>query len=229
MDEPEVIAPVPIKTSIAQDVIRKYHKTPMTFYRLKDQYVDIVTNPNFLDSLLVIAALIAFSAAFPFYPITVIVILSVLLFIFTLRHAFLGMIILMLIIFPMLMYQTPALAYIFGLIMSMGLVFGYRHYRTFIYGAILIPLALSPLGYLFAMPALIFGVLIVGYKRAAFLVIIFVIGIVMLSAVTGVQNSGYISYNAQLAHTKVANSASTATSLCPTNRGPDYSYSAVMA
>ena len=67
-------------------------------------------------------------------------------------------------------------------------------------------MALSPLGYIFAIPALIIGVLIVGYKRAAFLVVIFVIGIVMLSAVTGVQNSGYISYNAQIAHTKVANS-----------------------
>ena len=55
------------------------------------------------------------------------------------------------------------------------------------------PLALSPLGYILAIPALIFGVLIVGYKRAAFLAAIFVIGVVMLSAVTGVQNTAYIS------------------------------------
>ena len=58
MDEQENNDHAPIKSSIAQDVIRKYHKTPMTFYRIKDQYVDIVTNPNFLDSLLVIAALL---------------------------------------------------------------------------------------------------------------------------------------------------------------------------
>ena len=70
-----------------------------------------------------------------------------------------------------------------------------------------IPLALSPLGFIFSIPALIVGVLIVGYKRAMVLSTIFVLGIVMLSAVTGVQNTAYISYNAQLAHMKVSNSA----------------------
>jgi SpoVK/Ycf46/Vps4 family AAA+-type ATPase len=195
---------VAIKTSIAQDVIRKYHRTPIALYRIKDIYVEVTSNPNFLDSVLVIAALISFAAAFPFYPLLFLAVLAVALFILTLRHAFLGLIALMLLIFPMLMYQTPALAYVFGLVITIGFVFGYRHYRTLLFGAILIPLALSPLGYIFAIPALIFGVLIVGYKRAIFLVAIFVIGVVMLSAVTGVQNSAYISYNAQLAHSKLA-------------------------
>ncbi|MGI0100406.1 MAG: AAA family ATPase [Candidatus Micrarchaeaceae archaeon] len=196
-----------VKGSIAQDVIRKYHRTPMLFYRIKDTYVDVVTNPNFLDSLLVIAALVAFSAAFPFYPLALLVILAIVLLVFTLRHAFLGFVLLMLMIFPMLAFQAPALAYVFVIVMTMGLVFGYRHYRTLIFASILVPLALSPLGFIFSIPALIIGVLIVGYKRAAFLAVVFVIGIVMLSAVTGVQNTAYISYNAQIAHTKVSNGA----------------------
>lgn len=207
MVEQENVEGVAVRGSISQDVIRKYHRTPMAFYRIKDQYVDIVTNPNFIDALLLIAALVAFGAAFPFYPIIVLVILAIVLFIFTLRHAFLGFILLMVMVFPMLMYQTPALAYIFLLVMTMGLLFGYKHYRTFTFGAILIPLALSPLGYIFSIPALIIGVLIVGYRRAAFLALMFVIGIVMLSAVTGVQNSAYISYNAQVAHTQVSGDA----------------------
>jgi transitional endoplasmic reticulum ATPase len=205
MAGPENNNEVAITGSIAQDVIRKYHRTPMAFYRLKDQYVEIVTNPNFLDALLVIAALIAFGSAFPFYPVIILLILAVILFIFTLRHAFLGLILLMIMVFPMLMFQTPALAYIFLIIMTMGFVFGYRHYRTFIFAAILLPLALSPLGFIFSIPALIIGVLLVGYKRAAVLAVIFVIGVVMLSAVTGVQNTAYLSYNAQIAHTKVSN------------------------
>jgi transitional endoplasmic reticulum ATPase len=207
MDEPEN-EEVAVKGSIAQDVIRKYHRTPIALYRIKDIYVEVVSNPNFLDSILIIAALIAFAAAFPFYPFVFLIVLAVALFILTLRHAFLGLIALMLLIFPMLMYQTPALAYVFGLVMTIGFVFGYRHYRTLLFAAILIPLALSGLGYIFAIPALIFGVLIVGYKRAAFLGAIFIIGIVMLSGVTGVQNSGYISYNATLAHSKLAGNPS---------------------
>lgn len=206
MNEPEQESDVQVKGNIAQDVIRKYHRTPIALYRIKDIYVDVTTNPNFLDALLVIAALIAFSAAFPFYPVIFLLILAVALLVVTLRHAFLGLIVLMVLIFPMLMYQTPALAYIFVILMTMGLVFGYRHYRTMIFSAILVPLALSPLGYIFLIPALILGVLIVGYKRASLLAFVFVIGVVMISAVANVPNSGYIVYNAQLAHMKVANS-----------------------
>ena len=197
---------VSIKGSISHDVIRKYHSAPIALYRIKDTYVDITTNPNFFDSLLVIAALIAFAAAFPFYPIIVLLILALVLFIFTLRHAFLGLIILMLLIFPMLMYQTPALAYIFLLLMTMGFVFGYRHYRTLVFAMILVPLALSSLGYILAIPFLIFGVLIVGYRRAMVLAAIFVLGVVMLSAVTAIQNTAYIAYDAHLAHSSIPNS-----------------------
>ncbi len=195
-----------ISSSISQDVIRKYHSVPIALYRIKDIYVDITTNPNFFDSVLVIAALLAFGAAFPFYPILILALLAVILFIFTLRHAFLGLIVLMLLIFPMLMYQTPALAYIFLLFVTLGFVLGYRHYRTLIFAMILVPLSLSPLGYILAIPVLIFGVLIVGYKRAIALTVIFVIAVVMLSAVTGIQNSAYIAYNAQLAHSVISNS-----------------------
>ncbi|MDE1871364.1 MAG: AAA family ATPase [Candidatus Micrarchaeota archaeon] len=195
---------VSIRSNISKDVIRKYHRAPMALYRIKDVYADVTTNPNFVDSLLVIAALIAFGGAFPFYPIIMLALIAFALFIVTLRHAFLGLIVLMAVIFPMLMYQTPSLAYIFIMIMSIGLVFGYRHYRTFIFAAILLPLALSPLGYIFAIPTLIIGVLIVGYRRSAFLGVLFVLGVVMLSGVTGVQNTGYISYNAQIAHNKLA-------------------------
>jgi hypothetical protein len=95
---------VSVQGSISHDVIRKYHSAPIAIYRIKDTYVDITSNPNFFDSLLVIISLIAFAAAFPFYPILILAVLAIVLFIFTLRHAFLGLIILMVLIFPMLMY-----------------------------------------------------------------------------------------------------------------------------
>lgn len=205
MVDQEKDSDVVVKGSIAQNIIRKYHRTPIAFYRLKDLYVDVTTNPNFLDSLLVIASLIAFSAAFPFYPFIILGLLVIALFIVTLRHAFLGLIVLMLLIFPMLMYQTPALAYVFVIVMTIGLVFGYRHYRTFIFALILIPLAFSTLGYLFAIVTVIVGVLTLGYKRASVLVLITVLAIVMISGVTGIQNKNYIFYNAGIANQKVSN------------------------
>ena len=194
-----------VKGNIAQDVIRKYHRTPMLFYRLKDVYVGVTSNPNFFDAVLIIAAFIAFASVFPFYPLIIFAILAVVLFSITLRHAFLGLIILIVMVAPMLFYQTPSLAYLFGIIVPVGLIYGYKHYRTFILAAILLPLALSySLGPILAIPAFIISVLIIGYRRGLLLGIIFVIGVVMLSAVTGIQNSAYISYNAQLAHTSVA-------------------------
>jgi SpoVK/Ycf46/Vps4 family AAA+-type ATPase len=206
MAQQESTEEVAVRSNIARDIIRKHRFTPMALYRIKDLYVDVTTNPNFIDALLVLASFIAFAAAFPFYPFIILAALCIVLFIGTLKHSFLGLILLMVMTFPMLMYQTPALAYVFLLIMVGALVYGYRHYRTMIFALILVPLALSTLGYLFAIPALILGALIVGYKRAGVLSIIFVIGVVMLSAATGVQNSAYISYNAQIAHTKVSGS-----------------------
>lgn len=206
MAQTESTEEIAVKSNIAKDIIRKGRFTPMALYRIKDLYVEVTTNPNFIDALLVLTAFIAFASAFPFYPLILLAALCIALFIGTLKHSFLGLILLMVMTFPMLMYQTPALAYVFLLIMVGALVYGYRHYRTMIFGLILVPLALSTLGYLFAIPALILGALIVGYKRAGLLSIMFVIGVVMLSAVTGVQNSAYISYNAQAAHLKVSGS-----------------------
>ncbi len=193
-----------IKGSISKDVIRKYRMTPMALYRIKDLYLEVTTNPNFLDAVLMVAALIAFASAFPFYPMIALVVLIIILFTFTLRHAFLGLCLLMVMAIPMLMYQAPSLGYVFLILMTVGLVFGYRHYRVFTFAAILLPLALSPLGSFLAIPVLIIGVLVVGYRRAIPLALIFVIGVVMLSAVTGVQNSAWISYNAFIAHKAVS-------------------------
>ncbi len=195
-----------ITSSISKEVIRKYHRTPLALYRVSDLYEEVVSNPNFFDAVLFIFSLIAFAAAFPFYPFIVIAVLAAALLVFTLRQPFLGLVLLMIMIFPMLMYQTPALAYIFVIVMTVALVFGYRHYRTLSFAAILVPLALSPLGYILSIPAFILGVLVVGYKRAIVLTVIFVLAIVMLSAVTNVQNSAYISYSAITGYMKNSNS-----------------------
>ena len=141
-----------VHSKISHDVIRKSHAVPIMFYRIGDMAEDIFSNPNFLDSLLALMALIAFAAAFPFYPWIVLAVLAVVLFAFTLRHAFLGFIILMLMVFPMLAYQVTSLSYLFIFAMTLGLVFGYRHYRTLMFCTILVPLALSSLGYILAIP-----------------------------------------------------------------------------
>ncbi len=197
-----------VHSKISHDVIRKSHAVPIMFYRIGDMAEDIFSNPNFLDSLLALMALIAFAAAFPFYPWIVLAVLAVVLFAFTLRHAFLGFIILMLMVFPMLAYQVTSLSYLFIFAMTLGLVFGYRHYRTLMFCTILVPLALSSLGYILAIPVFIVAILVVGYKRALVLTAVFVIGVVMISGVTGIQNSAYITYSASKAQSILAASAS---------------------
>ena len=199
-----------VHSKISHDVIRKSHAVPIMFYRIGDMAEDIFSNPNFLDSLLALTALIAFAAAFPFYPWILLAVLAVVLFAFTLRHAFLGFIVLMLMVFPMLAYQVTSLAYLFIFAMTLGLVFGYRHYRTLMFCTILVPLALSSLGYILAIPVFIIAILVVGYKRALVLTAIFIIGVVMISGVTGIQNSAYIIYSASKAQSTLSVSASSA-------------------
>ncbi len=199
-----------VHSKISHDVIRKSHMMPVMFYRVGDIAEDISSNPNFLDSLLAFIALIAFAAAFPFYPWVVLAVLAVALFAVTLKHAFLGFIVLMLMVFPMLAYQVTSLSYLLIFAMTLGLVFGYRHYRTLMFCTILVPLALSSLGYILAIPVFIIAILVVGYKRALVLTAIFVIGVVMISGITGIQNSAYITYSAGREQAALAGSGSVA-------------------
>ncbi|HVC58580.1 MAG TPA: AAA family ATPase [Candidatus Acidoferrales bacterium] len=193
---------------ISTEIIRRRSIKPLLFYRLQNLWLEVTSNNNFLDALLILFAFIAVTTAMPAYPVALLVLLIIVLFAATLYHPFLGLIMFMVLIVPPIMYQTPALAWIFMFIISGSLIIGYRYYRTLAFCYILLGLALSPLGYLLLIPALALSVLIVGYKRGLVLGVVLVLGTVMFSAVMGVQNSAYIVYNGPAVHSAMAASNS---------------------
>ncbi|MDE1810829.1 MAG: AAA family ATPase, partial [Candidatus Micrarchaeota archaeon] len=198
----------PEEPLISTEIIRKHNIRPILFYRFKNLYMEVTSNNNFLDALLIFFAFLAVTTALPFYPVVILIILLFALFAATLYHPFLGLIMFMVLIFPSVVYQTPALAWVFLLIISGSLIIGYRYYRTLAFCYIMLGLALSPLGYLLALPALAFAVLVIGYRRGLVLGAVFVLGTVMFSAVMGVPNTAYIVYNGVMAHNLLAGSNS---------------------
>ncbi len=198
--------PKAVQSELVKSIIRKHHRTPISFYKLKDMSLDIVYNPNFLDAVLLLMGFIAVNMASPFYPALLMIPLLIIIFVMTLRHPFLGLVVFIALMFPAIMFEVPALAWIFMFVISMSLIFGYMHYRTLAFAYILVPLAFSPMGYFFEIPVFIAAILVIGYKRAAILAGMLVLAIVMVSGVTGVQNTGYITYNPKPVHLMVMNS-----------------------
>lgn len=183
---------------------RKY-VAPLFFYRLKDVALSTMQKPTFLDTAILVAAFVAGLFAVPFYPWPVAILLVVALFAASIYHPYLGLIVLMGLAMPALMYQVPALAWLFLFVVTFTLVYGYKYYRTIAFSFMMIALAFSSLGYLFALPAFVFAALIIGRKRMMLMAVLFVLGVVMLSGITGVQNSAYVLYSPvrQVANTSV--------------------------
>jgi SpoVK/Ycf46/Vps4 family AAA+-type ATPase len=192
-----------VKTIVSQEVIRKYHTTPLSLYRIKDFLIDIKTSDNFIDALLIAMAFISMWAALPSYPVVIAAILALVIFFAALRHAFLGLIFMILLSLPMVMYQVPAITEIYVIAMSMAMIYGYMHHRTIAFLYILITLPFSILGAILAIPFFILSIIIVGHKRAAVIAVVAVLGIVMLSGLTGIPNTAYIPYNPTVAHASV--------------------------
>ena len=197
------------QNTVAREIIKRHSKAPLAFYKIKDWVVRLTTSANFFDAVVMALAFAAVVSALPSYPVTIIAILLVALIVATLRHPLLGLVVLMGFTMPALMYQAPAMAWAFFAVISVCLVFGYMHFRTIGFVFLVIALAFSPLGIILAIPAFLISILVVGYKRGMVLAAAAVIAIVMISGATGVQNTAYILYNAQLAHSKVQNASIT--------------------
>ncbi len=202
----------PAQAQVSREIIRRrYKKMPIGMYHIKEKALDVVTNANFVDSILILVAFISAVSFAGFYPLVLIVLIMVLLFAATLFRPFLGLIVFNIVLFPVYIYQTPVLAWFFFVAATAILIYGYVHYRLAVFTYALIGMAFSPLGYLFEIPLFVFAVLTIGNKRAILSIIFTVLVVVMFSGVTGMQNSGYIAYNAQQAHTLIAGSGAIGT------------------
>lgn len=177
----------------------KKYIMPLFAYKFKDIAVRITQRNSFLDTILVLITFAAVVAALPFYPWPLLVLIFVILFAATLFNPFLGLLFMSLFILPVLIFQVPSLAWIYLFVIVFMLIFGYMYYRMLLFGFMLIAFAFSQLGYILALPAFVFGVMISGRKRSIFFALFFVLGVVALSFLSGIQNTGYIPYNVQAA------------------------------
>ena len=185
---------------ITRELIRKRRRFPILVYRLKDILIKVRSNKYFIDSLLVALMFVSFVAGFPYYPLVIAALILILLFVITLYHPFLGLIVFMVVALPALIYQISYVAWIFLFVISMSLIYGYMHYRTIVFGYTMFFLAFSVVGLVLEIPVLVLAVLVSGFKRSAIITTIAIIGIVAVSGVFGVQNSAYILYNGAGAH-----------------------------
>jgi SpoVK/Ycf46/Vps4 family AAA+-type ATPase len=190
--------------SISKEIIkRRYGRTPIGLYHLKDRIIDIISTGSFVDSLLMMVAFMTVVSFLGFYPLSIIVIILIVLFAATLYRPFLGLILLNVALFPIYIYQTPLLAWVFLVAAAAILIYGYKHYRLAVFIYALVGMAFSPLGYLFAIPLFLFAILTIGNKRSMIMMVASVLLIIMFSGITGLQNTGYIVYNAAAAHATI--------------------------
>ncbi len=189
-----------VRSERVRNILKQNKHAPLWYYRIEDLALNIRANKNFLDAVLVAVAFITIAAAFPFYPYALILLILVLLFAATEYHPFLGLILLMLVMLPVFIYQSPAMAWIFLFILSFSLIYGYLHYRTIIFMYILIASTFSVLGAIIAIPAAIFAILTIGFKRSALMFLFVVFAIVIFSGVTGITTSALVPYNGNLVH-----------------------------
>ena len=173
---------------------------PLSVYWLKDLVKKTVSNRNFHDSLATTFAFASLGIAFPFFPLVLFVLLLALVFVLTFLTPLLGLIALLLLTLPMILYQAPLLAWLVTIIISVSLFLGYKHYRSISYAYALAALPLSYLGLLLEVPAFIFAVLVLGFKRGAIIGTIIILIAVAVSGLGNIPLSGPIVYNSLQSH-----------------------------
>ncbi len=164
--------------------------TPLSLYALKDYAKQLVSNRNFHDSLATSFAFISMGIAFQFYPLPLFIILIAVVFAFTFLQPLLGLMALLLLALPMIIYQAPLLAWIATLAISASLFLGYKNYRTISYGVALSVLPLSYLGAYLELPALVFAVLTLGFKRSAGIGAVALVVVAIVSTMANLPVSG---------------------------------------
>ncbi len=168
---------------------------PVLLYNLNDALQSIVSDWRFIDAVIITIAFLSVLVGLPYYPWLIGIVLIVLLFIASMKHPFLGLIILAALTFPPLMYQSPGIAWVYAFVFTAAMILGYMHYRSLIIGYTLIALSFSALGRVLFIPFLILTPLILGFKRSAIVVVVVFLSIIALTSSMGIQNNSYILYS----------------------------------
>ncbi len=183
---------------------QRYTTIPLSFYYFKDYVARLVSHPNFPDALASAFTLISVSMFLPFLPWPLIAALAIITFALTMIHPLVGLTALLFETLPMFIYQVPLLGWLFTIFMSIGMMLGYKHYRTITFVYMLTVLPLSALGNILEIPALILTVITVGFKRATIGATAALLMVFMLGGFMGIPVSGAIIYNSTTPHNYIA-------------------------
>ncbi len=190
----------PAKGSTLEDLKRKL--IPLSVYWFKDFAKQVVSNKNFHDSLSTSFAFASLGIAFPFFPLAIFLPLLALVLVLTYLAPLLGLMALLLFTLPMLIYQAPLVAWIVTVLISASLFLGYKHYRSISYAYALAALPLSYLGLIFEIPAFIFAILVLGFKRSAIVGVLVILAVAALSGLANIPVYGPIAYNSLAVHSQ---------------------------
>ena len=189
------------KNTLSEREIAKNRRYfPLFVYSITNRIDSIVYSHSFIDSVLATAAFIAIDIALPFYPVLLAALVAVLVFAAARFRPFMGLVVLTIVSFPVFIYQTPALSWLFIAVASVSLIYGYIHHRTILFLYLMFSAAFSAIGLFLAVPIVVFAALINGYKRAAVMVFLFVVLTAIFSGATGLHNYSYILYSTHTPH-----------------------------
>lgn len=184
--------------NIEKQMKRKKSNVPLGLFWIKNLIKDFVSHKYFPDSMLSVFTILSVAIAFPFYPLVLLIPFLIITFILARIHPFVGLIALVFITIPMFIYQTPLLAWVLLILVSIAFITGFKHYRTITLAYALVTLPFSYLGFFLEIPAFMFGVLYIGLRRGLIMALLTIILIPVLSNLTGVQTTAPIAFNNQL-------------------------------
>ena len=185
---------------------RRYTYAPLVSYWVKDLFRKLATSKNFGDAVAITFACLSMALAFQFYPYPILAMLLIGVFVITMYNPLMGLIVLLGETFPMVVYQSPLLAWFMGIFVAISLFLGYKHYRTITLTYVLIMLPFSFLGMFIEIPIFVLSVLAIGLKRGIAMTVTALLLVAIISGMTGIQNTSPIAFNATIAHNALSGS-----------------------
>ncbi len=174
--------------------------------RIKAMLKEIEDDVRYLNAFIVFLGCFFLLLLFRLYPIYVIPVIAVVAAAIAFRSPPFGTIFSALFAFPAIAYQSPIFAWLFLAIISLIMFKAFETWKliSLLFILIACPFAVLdfgiisiPLGFLI-IPFHVISGLLVGSKRGALVTIVTVTTVLLLSAIWGVQNEGFMVFNKQM-------------------------------
>ncbi len=162
--------------------------------RMKTMLKQIEEDPRFINAAIIMLGCFFLLYMFSFYPLWLIPLPMLLVGLIGFRSAPFGTIATALIALPAVAYQSPLFAWLFLAVISAIMFRAFETWKLISLLFILICSPFTPFGFLI-IPFHILSGLLVGSKRGAIVTIVTVSTVLILSAIWGAQNEGFMVFN----------------------------------